>query len=96
MPAGWQRIQNYAEFVPEPGDIAIWGGWNGNPYGHTAIIVSANLYTFDSVDQNWVNSSSNGSKAARVTHNYTNPVFGALLDHHIRLKYRMLKIRGLM
>lgn len=79
LPAGWQRIQNYAEFVPEPGDIAIWGGWNGNPYGHTAIIVSANLYTFDSVDQNWVNSSSNGSKAARVTHNYTNPVFWGVI-----------------
>lgn len=35
LPAGWTRIQNYAEFVPEPGDIAIWDGWGSNPYGHT-------------------------------------------------------------
>lgn len=75
LPSGWQRIQNYAEFIPEPGDIAIWGGWNGNPYGHTGIIISANINTFESVDQNWVNSSSNGSAAARVTHNYTRPAF---------------------
>ncbi len=79
LPSGWQRIQNYAEFIPEPGDIAIWGGWNGNPYGHTGIIISANINTFESVDQNWVNSSSNGSAAARVTHNYTRPAFWGVI-----------------
>lgn len=79
LPSGWQRIQNYAEFIPEPGDIAIWGAWGSNPYGHTGIIISANLYSFESVDQNWVNSSSNGSVAARVTHNYTNPVFWGVI-----------------
>lgn len=52
MPSGWQKIQNYDAFIPEPGDIAIWGGWGSNPYGHTAVIISANYYTFDSVDQN--------------------------------------------
>lgn len=79
LPSGWQRIQNYAEFIPEPGDIAIWGGWNGNPYGHTGIIISANINTFESVDQNWVNSSSNGSAAARVTHNYNRPAFWGVI-----------------
>lgn len=79
LPSGWQRIQNYAAFVPEPGDIAIWGAWNGNQYGHTAVIVSANVNTFVSVDQNWVNSSSNGSAAAKVTHNYTNPKFWGVI-----------------
>lgn len=79
LPSCWQRIQNYAEFIPEPGDIAIWGGWNGNPYGHTGIIISANINTFESVDQNWVNSSSNGSAAARVTHNYTRPAFWGVI-----------------
>ena len=79
MPNGWQKIQNYDAFIPEPGDIAIWGGWGSNPYGHTAVIISANYYTFDSVDQNWVNSSSNGSAAAYVTHNYTNPKFWGVI-----------------
>ena len=79
MPSGWQKIQNYDAFIPEPGDIAIWGGWGSNPYGHTAVIISANYYTFDSVDQNWVNSSSNGSAAAYVTHNYTNPKFWGVI-----------------
>lgn len=79
LPSGWQRIQNYAEFLPQPGDIAVWGAWSGNPYGHTGIIVSANLMQFDSVDQNWYNSSSNGSAAARVTHNYTSYNFWGVI-----------------
>ena len=79
LPAGWQRIANTPDFIPEPGDIALWDSWSGNPYGHTAIIVSANLNTFVSIDQNWINSSSNGSPAAKVTHNYTNPKFWGVL-----------------
>jgi hypothetical protein len=68
---GWSTIQNYAEFIPEPGDIAIWSSALGGT-GHVAIIVSANINTFVSIDQNWVNASNNGSAAARVTHNYSN------------------------
>ena len=80
LPAGWTRIQNYAEFVPEPGDIAIWDGWGSNPYGHTAVIISANVNTFESIDQNWYNANgTTGSPAARVTHNYTNPKFWGVL-----------------
>lgn len=79
MPSGWLKIKNYAEFVPEPGDIAIWGSWNGNPYGHTAVIISANVNRFVSIDQNWVNASSNGSPAAKVTHNYTSPKFWGVI-----------------
>ena len=79
LPAGWQRIANTPDFLPQPGDIALWDSWSGNPYGHTAIIVSANLNTFVSVDQNWINSSNNGSPAAKVTHNYTNPKFWGVL-----------------
>ncbi len=68
IPSGWVRIKNTPDFLPQPGDIALW---SGGTYGHTGIIVSANLNTFVSVDQNWVNASSNGSPAAKVTHNYT-------------------------
>ena len=80
LPAGWQRIKNTPEFIPLPGDIALWNSWSGNDYGHTAIIVSANINTFDSVDQNWVSfSATNGSPAARVTHNYTSNNFWGVL-----------------
>lgn len=68
IPSGWQRIKNTPEFLPQPGDIALWAY---GTYGHTGIIVSANLNTFVSVDQNWYNASSNGSPAAKVQHNYT-------------------------
>ncbi len=71
LPTGWERIQNTPDFLPLPGDIAVWGAWDGNPYGHCGIIVSADLDTFYSIDQNWVNSSVNGSVAAGVYHNYT-------------------------
>lgn len=43
LPAGFTRIANYIGFVPEPGDIGIWYGNNGNPYGHVAIVLSANM-----------------------------------------------------
>lgn len=43
LPAGFTRIADYIGFVPEPGDIGIWYGNNGNPYGHIGIVLSANL-----------------------------------------------------
>lgn len=66
-PAGWQKIKNSATFVPEPGDIFIF---TMAPYGHTGVIISANMNSFTSIDQNWVNASINGSPAAIVNHNY--------------------------
>ena len=76
IPSGWVRIKNTPEFLPQPGDIALWAY---GTYGHTGIIVSANLNTFVSVDQNWYNASSNGSPAAKVTHNYTTYNFWGVL-----------------
>ncbi len=67
--SSWTRIKNTAEFIPQPGDIAIWT--NGT-YGHVAIIISANINSFVSVDQNWYNANGTvGSPAAKVTHNYS-------------------------
>ena len=76
IPSGWQRIKNTPEFLPQPGDIALWAY---GTYGHTGIIVSANLNTFVSVDQNWYNASSKGSPAAKVQHNYTTYNFWGVL-----------------
>lgn len=80
LPAGWQRIPKTAGFVPQPGDIALWAGYSANPYGHTAVIVSATPYGFVSVDQNWYNSSpTTGSPAAKVNHSYTSLNFWGVL-----------------
>lgn len=71
VPSGWQRIKNTASFIPEPGDIAIWGLGSFAQYGHTGIILSANMNTFVSVDQNWNNANLTvGSSPATINHNY--------------------------
>lgn len=70
----WQKLANTPTFLPQPGDIVVWGAWSGNPYGHIGVVLDANLNSFRSVDQNWFNANSTvGSPAAVVSHNYTNP-----------------------
>lgn len=51
LPPGWTRIQNTADFVPEPGDVAVWGTALSSA-GHVAIILDADLHSFVSMDQN--------------------------------------------
>lgn len=65
LPDGWTRIKNTADFVPQPGDIAVWGK-ELSQYGHVAIILSADVHSFVSMDQNWPR----GSACKKVTHNY--------------------------
>ena len=65
LPDGWTRIKNTADFVPQPGDIAVWGK-ELSKYGHVAIILSADAHSFVSMDQNWPR----GSACKKVTHNY--------------------------
>lgn len=65
LPDGWIRIKNTADFIPEPGDIAVWGT-ELSKNGHVAIIISAGANSFVSMDQNWPS----GSACKRVTHNY--------------------------
>lgn len=65
LPDGWTRIKNTASFVPEPGDIAVWGTELSKD-GHVAIILSANAHSFVSMDQNWPS----GSPCKQVTHSY--------------------------
>jgi hypothetical protein len=64
------KIANSATAVPLPGDIVFWSA--PDP-GHVAVVIDANISGFSSLDQNWVNSSTTvGSPAAVVQHNYTN------------------------
>jgi tetratricopeptide (TPR) repeat protein len=78
LPDGWTRIAYTAEFIPQPGDIAVWDTNEGGGFGHVAIIISANIDNFTSVDQNWFDMClEHGSKAAEVIHDYTH-VFGVI------------------
>lgn len=45
------RIDNYADFIPQKGDIAVW---TGSEYGHVAICLGpADINGFKTLDQNW-------------------------------------------
>ena len=71
LPKNWIRIKNTPEFIPQPGDIAVWNNNAGKGFGHVAIVLSANLNNFTSVDQNWYNPSETiGSPASKVIHSY--------------------------
>lgn len=60
------RIANSDKFVPQKGDIAIWGAGLGNTYGHMSIATGeGNSSNFNSYDLNW------GSKVVnKIEHNY--------------------------
>lgn len=46
-----ERINNYSEFIPQKGDIAVWT--NGT-YGHVAICLGeGDVNKFKTIDQNW-------------------------------------------
>lgn len=60
------RIANTPSFVPQQGDIVVWGVGLGNRYGHIAIATGeGDTKQFYSYDMNW------GEKACKkVLHNY--------------------------
>lgn len=59
-----ERIDNYLEFVPQKGDIAIW---TAGEYGHVAICLGeGDINTFKSLDQNW-----KPQQLTEEIHNYT-------------------------
>lgn len=47
----YDRIDNYLEFVPQKGDVAVW---LGGEYGHIAICLGeGDINKFKTLDQNW-------------------------------------------
>lgn len=59
-----ERIDNYLEFVPQKGDIAIW---TAGEYGHVAICLGeGNVNYFKTIDQNW-----KSQQLTEESHNYT-------------------------
>lgn len=84
-PKYYQKIKNTVTFVPKCGDIMVWGAWNGNPFGHTAVVQGANVAYFKSLDQNWYNASIKGSPARKVRHSYTSPrVIGVVRPKNVK------------
>jgi len=70
-PSGTIKINYYSGFIPQQGDFYIWNNYGTN--GHIGYITSATSTTYTSLDENFVNASSNGSPLAVVNHsNYNN------------------------
>ncbi|PNZ79550.1 CHAP domain-containing protein [Staphylococcus petrasii] len=69
-PAGFKIYANTPNFVPKPGDIAVY---TGGVYGHTNVVVGPSTTTyFTAVDQNWNPvSEAYGSRALLVKHSYS-------------------------
>ena len=84
--AGWQAIANYYDFIPQPGDIAIWSSSNSSPAGHVAVIVAADMNRMTTIGQNenYPYDGGNNACATKVTRGYNGfwgvirPVFSTL------------------
>lgn len=82
----YDRIPNTLTFIPQKGDVMVWGAWRGNIYGHVGIVDNASFLWFTSFDQNWggkklpiPNTGRYGYPCQFVKHNYVNPkVLGVL------------------
>lgn len=78
--------KNTPNFLPEPGDVAVWNANMGGGYGHTGVVVSANLSRFTVIEQNWLGGGATFSETAtKRSHDYTNT------DHFIRPKFAKAK-----
>lgn len=67
------KIANTPEFIPQPGDVMLWTRRAGGGFGHVAIVLSADVNSFTSLDQNWPTL----SLVTKTKHDYIN-VYGVL------------------
>jgi N-acetylmuramoyl-L-alanine amidase len=68
--------ENTASFLPQKGDIVVWNGNWGEGAGHVAIVQSANINTFVSLDQNWWGGGENKTEVAQyISHTYDFPMY---------------------
>lgn len=69
-PDVFTKIVNTPSFIPQRGDVAIWGTGIGQ-YGHIAICEGeSNVNWFVSLDQNWFSPWNGTGPATYVRHNY--------------------------
>jgi hypothetical protein len=62
----FDKVPNTPAEIPLPGDVVIWGKSTSLPYGHIGTIVSADVLSFVSFDQNWPT----GQVCKLVKHDY--------------------------
>lgn len=69
--------ENTPSFLPQKGDIVVFHGGYGGGAGHVAIVWSANINSFVSLDQNWYGGAQNNPPevAQLITHYYDNPMY---------------------
>lgn len=69
--------KNTPKFLPQKGDIVVFHSGYGSGAGHVAIVWSANLNTFVSLDQNWYGGAQSNPRevAQLITHYYDNPMY---------------------
>ncbi|WP_204981977.1 N-acetylmuramoyl-L-alanine amidase [Mammaliicoccus sciuri] len=68
--------ENTPSFLPQKGDIVVWNGNWGQGCGHVALVHSANINTFVSLDQNWWGGGRNKTEVAQyITHTYDFPMY---------------------
>jgi hypothetical protein len=51
-PSAYQAIYNFPDNFPQPGDIVCWGETFGGGYGHTGVVVRADVNSMDVFQQN--------------------------------------------
>lgn len=69
--------ENTPSFLPQKGDIVVFHSGYGGGSGHVAIVWSANINNFQSLDQNWWGGAQNNPPevAQLITHYYDNPMY---------------------
>lgn len=77
--------ENTPSFLPQKGDIVVWNGNWGEGAGHVAIVQSANINTFVSLDQNWWGGGANKTEVAQyISHTYDFPMY--FIRPHYKVK----------
>lgn len=66
---GMEFVKNTIDYLPEPGEIAVFSGKVGGGVGHISVVIDKGKQIwFASLDQNW----SKKQQITLETHNYTN------------------------
>jgi len=65
-PSHYSLRKNTPLYIPPRGSIAVWNNKVGGGFGHNAIVLSASLMRFTSLDQNWPT----GAPVSVVRHTY--------------------------
>lgn len=75
---GLYQYRNVRKSSPKAGDIIVYGPYNGNPYGHLAIVAKVEQEHLEIIQQNWGTETRKTIKIARYLDIVT------VADYHIK------------